>query len=132
MSHNKTKMSLRNDAICIIVFLCLCACNYDDQMEIIPVKIQLVYPDNSIDPYTGARVELTNTMASTFVDSTDATGTARFAVPPGVYSAASSSTLTTTDYRYFFNGTKSQIIISSDSINTIQLKLTMSKKRIVN
>ena len=41
MYYNKTKMSLRNYGICIIVFLCLCACSYDDQMEVLPVKIQL-------------------------------------------------------------------------------------------
>lgn len=109
--------------------------SYDEVPETIRVTVQLVYPDGSaIGPYKGARVELTNANASTFVDSTDASGTATFEVPGGIYSAVSSEvyidTVSAVHYRYIFNGRMDQQIISPDSAsNKINIKLTMTRKR---
>ena len=38
----------------------------------------------------------------------------------------------TVDYRYFFNGAKSQVVVAVDSPRVVTLPLVMSKKRIVN
>ncbi len=108
------------------------ACSYEEQVATCPVSVALVYPANTIEPYRGARVELKDATASVFVDSTDAYGVAHFRVPPGIYETTSSSTLITTDWKYFFNGVKSMIIISPDSTNQLRLELRMSKKRIVH
>ena len=116
----------------IISFILLSACSYDESMETYDVTVRLIYPENSIEPYAGARVELKNATASIFADSTDAQGIARFTVPSGIYEASSSTQLITYDWRYNFNGVKSMIIISPDSTNDIELPLTMSRKRIVH
>lgn len=108
------------------------ACDYDEGITICDVTVQLVYPQNSIEPYQGARVELKDATASIFVDSTDASGVAHFQVPPGIYEASSSDQLLTYDWRYFFNGVKSLNIISPDSTNHIDITLTMSRKRVVH
>ncbi len=107
------------------------ACSYDEDMEVCNVSVELVFPNGS-EPYAGARVELIDSKASIFVDSTDANGVAHFTVTPGIYEARSSNTHETYDYRYFFNGVKSLIVISPDSTNHIPLKLSMSKKRIIH
>ncbi len=116
--------------------LLLTACtSYDEAPETVRVTVQLVYPDGSaIGPYEGARVELINANASTFVDSTDASGVATFDVPGGLYSAVSSEvyidTVSAVHYRYIFNGRMDQQVISPDSIsNNITIKLTMTRKR---
>ena len=112
------------------------ACTYDETLSVCDVTVQLVYPEGSVDPYKGVRVELKDAAASVFVDSTDAHGLARFHVPPGIYEASSSTQLTDstgdTWWRYNFNGVKSMIIISPDSTNQIRMNLMMSKKRIVH
>ena len=120
----------------VIMAALLTACSYDEWLDTCQLSVELVYPDDSIEPYAGARVELKDATASIFVAETDATGTARFQVPPGIYEASSSTqrldTLGTTWWRYNFNGVKSMIIVSPDSINRIKMPLTMSRKRIVH
>lgn len=120
----------------IVAALMLSACDYDEILDTCAVEVQLVYPEDSVDPYAGARVELKDANASIFVDSTDVNGRARFNVPPGIYEASSMSSRndTTGDtwWHYNFNGVRSMIIISPDSTNRILLDLKMSKKRIVH
>lgn len=114
----------------------LSGCSYDEDMEVCQVSVRLIYPENSVSPYAGARVEMKDATASVFVDSTDANGTAHFTLPPGIYEATSNSqyvdSTTSTWWRYLFNGVRSLIIISPDSTNLLTLNLKMSKKRIVH
>lgn len=120
----------------LLTGILLTACSYDEDIEVCPVSIQLIYPENSIHPYPGARVEMKDAVASVFVDSTDATGTAHFTLPPGIYEATTSDqyvdSTTNVWWRYIFNGVRSMIIISPDSANSISVELKMSKKRIVH
>ncbi len=112
------------------------SCDYDEEMTLCQVSVRLVYPNGSIDPYAGARVEMKDSRSSVFVDSTDATGTARFQLPPGLYEATSNSqyvdSVTGTWWRYIFNGVRSMIVISPDSSNQVEMPLKMSRKRIVH
>ena len=112
--------------------LTLVSCSYEESMQLCKVEVQLQYPANSISAYAGAPVLLTDATASVFVDSTNTEGKAFFQVPPGIYQVSSSDTYLTYDYRYILNGVKSQLIISPDSSNQIQLPLTVSTKRIVH
>ena len=111
------------------------SCDYDETVEICPVSVRLIYPENSIEPYEGARVEMKDATSSVYVDSTDALGTVQFNLPPGLYEATTNSqyidSTGNTKWRYIFNGVKSLIVISPDSTNHIELTLKMSKKRIV-
>ncbi|MBQ8065636.1 MAG: hypothetical protein IJ200_08285 [Prevotella sp.] len=114
----------------------LTACDYDEEVDLCSVTVRLVYPENSIEPYDGARVELKDASASVYVSATDGQGTARFLVPAGIYEASSNNTFIDdtgdTWWRYNFNGVKSQILISRDSENTIDVELLMSRRRIVH
>ena len=116
----------------MMLTLFLSACHYDEDMEVCTLQVRLVYPEDSVDPYAGARVELRDTKASIFVDSTDAQGVARFVVPPGIYEASSSEVHLTYDWRYIFNGVRSLIVVSPDSTNRVDMNLKMSRKRIVH
>jgi hypothetical protein len=127
------------NALALLTLSLLPACtSYDEVPETVHVRVQLVYPSNSeIGPYEGARVELTNANASTFVDSTDAAGVATFDVPGGIYSAVSSEvyldTVSAVHYRYIFNGRIDQRVISPDSAsNDITISLTMTRRRYWN
>ena len=120
----------------ILGWCLLAACNYDEQLDLCQLTVTLVYPENSTGPYAGARVELRGLGRDVvFVDSTDASGRTVFIVTPGVYEASSSSqfidSTTATWWRYNYNGVRSQIIADPDSLNTADIVLKMSRKRIV-
>ena len=114
----------------------LSACYYDETIDLCHVTVQLVYPEKSIEPYEGARVELKDASASIYVDSTDANGMAHFQVPAGIYEASSTNSYmdksTDTWWQYNFNGVLSQQLVSSVQVNDILLELKMSRKRIVH
>lgn len=124
----------------ISIVLTITACtSYDELPELVHVRVSLVYPDGSpIGAYEGARVELTDANASTFVDSTDANGVATFDVPGGLYDAVSSQTYIDTvtekrHWRYIFNGRMDKRVISPDSAsNDITINLTMTRRRYWN
>ena len=114
----------------------LTSCNYDETMDLCKLSVQLIYPEGSVDPYPGVRVELKDASSSVFVDSTDVQGMAHFTVPPGIYEASTATQLvdstTATWWRYNFNGVRSMIIVSPDSANQVSIELKMSRKRIVH
>jgi len=120
----------------LLALIMFTACEYDERIDTCPVAVSLIYPDDSVEPYPGVRVELKDQRASVFVDSTDSRGVAHFSVPPGIYEASTATQLTDstgdTWWRYNFNGVRSMIIVSPDSSNIVPLTLTMSKKRIVH
>ena len=113
------------------------SCSYSEDLDLCTLTVQLVYPENTIDPYAGARVELRSIGHNAiFVDSTDAQGTARFTVTPGIYEASSSSqfldSTAATWWRYNFNGVKSMIIVDPDSTNNVEITLKSSRKRVIH
>lgn len=118
-------------SVCVITLLVSCA-DYDEGLKTVSFAVKLEFPSTYDGSYEGLRVELQDAVASTFVDSTDAEGVAHFSVPSGLYKVSSSARKETVDYRYFFNGTKSQVVVAVDSPRIVTLPLVMSKKRIVN
>ena len=118
-------------SVCVITLLVSCA-DYDEGLEVVSFDVKLEFPSTYDGSYEGLRVELQDAVASTFVDSTDAEGVAHFSVPSGLYKVSSSARKETVDYRYFFNGARSQVVVAVDSPHVVTLPLVMSKKRIVN
>lgn len=112
------------------------SCSYDENLDVCQVSVQLIYPDNSISAYEGAHVEMKSAKSSVFISTTDASGRARFTLPPGIYEATSNDqyvdSTSSTWWRYIFNGVRSLIVVSPDSTNQVALELKMSKKRIVH
>lgn len=126
-------------AVAIMVLAMVGCTSYDEMPETVLVRVILKYPDGSpVEAYRGARVELTNANASTFVDSTNAEGIATFNVPGGIYDAATSETFIDTvsgprHWRYIFNGRSDRQVISPDSAaNDITIELTMTRRRYWN
>ncbi len=118
-------------AVCVMTILISCA-DYEEELKTVSFAVKLEFPSTYDGSYEGLRVELQDAVASTFVDSTDTEGVAHFSVPSGLYKVSSSARKETTDYRYFFNGAKSQVVVAVDSPHVVTLPLVMSKKRIVN
>ena len=116
---------------CVMILFVSCA-DYDEGLDVVNLDVKLEFPSTYDGSYEGLRVELQDAVASTFVDITDTQGVAHFSVPSGLYQVSSSARKETTDYRYFFNGAKSQVVVAVDSPRVITLPLVMSKKRIVN
>ena len=113
------------------------SCSYSEDLDLCTLTVQLVYPENTIEPYAGARVELKALgHNAVFVDSTDVRGTTRFTVTPGIYEASSTAqfldSTTATWWRYNFNGVKSMIIVSPDSTNHADITLKSSRKRVIH
>ena len=78
------------------------ACSYDESVELCTLSVQLVYPENTVEPYAGAPIELRSVgRNAVFIDSTDAQGRVRFRVTP-------------------------------DSLNAIDIALKSSRKRVVH
>ena len=121
----------------IIISMVLLSCSYDEGIDTCQLTVTLVYPANTVEPYEGARVELRSIgRDNVFVDSTDAHGTVRYRVTPGIYEASTSSQFVdstgTTWWRYNFNGVKSMIVVTPDSLNQVNIELKSSKKKIVH
>ena len=114
------------------------AFDYNKDITLYDYSIHLYYIENNetIPAPAGLPVEMRDQMAIIFSGTTDASGCAHFQVPAGIYEASSSSNyIGESDgekYRYIFNGVQSMIVISPDKSSEGHLKLTMSKKRIVN
>jgi len=114
------------------------AFDYKEDIALYGYDLQLYYIErgDTIQAPAGLPVDMKDQMAQVFTDSTDAAGTVHFLLPPGIYDATSSSNYidtTGTDwYRYIFNGVQSMIVVAPDKSSRGQLKLTMSKKRIVH
>ena len=128
--------------ISIVSLMTACSSNgafdYDKDVSLCNYSIHLYYidKDESVSAPAGLPVEMRDQMAIIFSGTTDASGCAHFQIPAGIYEASSSSSYIdesgSDKYRYSFNGVQSMIVVSQDRSNEGQLKLTMSKKRIVN
>lgn len=135
-SKNKYTNILTAWGICLL--LVSNACSYDESMELYELKVQLTYQQMSFGEPENARVrvELKDQNAQIFVDSTDINRIARFTVPPGIYEASTSAVYvdsTQADWwRYVFNGIHSQIIVSPDSLNQVEMQVKVTRKRIVH
>ena len=121
-----------------LLCLLLLACSYDESLQLCELRVQLAYQQTSFGEPENARirVELKDQNAQIFVDSTGIDRTARFVVPPGIYEASTSAFYidsTQTDWwRYVFNGIRSQIVVSPDSLNQVEMQVKVTRKRVVH
>jgi hypothetical protein len=74
--------------------------------------------------------------ARVFMAETNAGGAATFMLTPGIYEFSTTSQFIDTSgetwWRYNFNGTRSQVVVSPEAENRVELTLKMSRKRIVH
>ena len=76
--QKQSPKSANSMKVLLLMLLTLLAisCSYDEDMEVCAVSVKLAYPENSVLPYSGARVEMKDATASIFVAETDASGIA--------------------------------------------------------
>lgn len=116
----------------------LLACSYDESLSLCELRVQLAYQQASFSEPQNARVrvELKDQHAQIFVDSTGIDRTARFTVPPGIYEASTNAVYVdsteATWWRYVFNGIRSQIVVSPDSLNQVEMQVKVTRKRVVH
>ena len=114
------------------------SCSYDEAVLLCELRVHVVYQQTTFAEPDGARVrvELKDQRAQTFVDSTATDLVARFTVPPGIYEASTTAsyvdTTEATWWRYNFNGVRSQIVVSPDSLNETDMQVKVSRKRVVH
>ena len=113
------------------------SCSYDESLSLYPLGVKVVFQQTSFgEPDAAVRVELKDMHAQVFVDSTGPDRTAHFVVPPGVYEASTTASyVDSTDvtwWRYNFNGVKSQIVVSPDSLNQVEMQVKVTRKRVVH
>lgn len=114
------------------------SCSYSEELELCELQVQVVYQQASFAEPDEARVrvELRDQHAQVFVDSAGTDRTARFTVPPGIYEASTTASyVDTTDatwWRYNFNGVRSMIVVSPDSLNQVEMQVKVSRKRVVH
>ena len=106
------------------------ACSYDESLTLCELRVQLAYEQTTFGEPQSARVrvELKDQNAQIFVDSTSMDRTARFTVPPGIYEASTSASW----WRYVFNGIRSQIVVSPDSLNQVEMQVKVTRKRVIH
>ena len=118
--------------------LLLFSCSYSEELELCELQVRVVYQETAFAEPDAAqvRVELKDQHAQVFVDSTGTDRTARFLVPPGIYEASTTAsyvdTTETTWWRYNFNGVRSMIVVSPDSLNQVDMQVRVSRKRVVH
>lgn len=81
------------------------------------------------DELSGVNVQLRNTTTnSVFTEATDATGTALFSVPPGIYEASVSVRRSSEGYAYIYNGTSGLITIMNGQRTPASIEVKRARK----
>jgi len=125
------KTILINSFLAAFFALLVLSCSSDDKVDTVQtckVNVTLQYPENSIQPYEGAKVELVDARASVFVATTNAKGVAEFTVPAGIYDVRSSATRGDGTWKFHLNGNKSKVVVSPPTTEiTLEMKLSKAK-----
>ena len=98
-----------NSFLAAFFALLVLSCSSDDKVDTVQtckVNVTLQYPENSIQPYEGAKVELVDARASVFVATTNAKGVAEFNVPAGIYDVRSNPSCRNRTWTPLFVGSK--------------------------
>ncbi len=123
------KTILINSFLAVFFALLVLSCSSDDKVDTVQtckVNVTLQYPENSIQPYEGAKVELVDARASVFVATTNAKGVAEFNVPAGIYDVRSNATRGDGIWKLNLNGNKSKVVVSPPTTE-IKLEMKLSK-----
>ena len=103
----------------------LASCSYDEHISTYNVEVQLSAPVADVP------VLMTNATGSTATATTDATGTARFNLPAGIYSISASKVTDDAYFRHVCNGSLADIAIGS-SATTVALPVTLTTMQTAN
>lgn len=108
-----------------LMLVLLASCSYDEHISTYNVEVQLSAPVADVP------VLMTNATGSTATATTDATGTARFNLPAGIYSISASKVTDDAYFRHVCNGSLADIAIGSGS-TTVALPVTLTTMQTAN
>lgn len=108
-----------------LMLVLLASCSYDEHIDTYNVEVQLSAPVADVP------VLMTNATGSTATATTDATGTARFNLPAGIYSISASKVTDDAYFRHVCNGSLADIAIGSGS-TTVALPVTLTTMQTAN
>lgn len=108
-----------------LMLVLLASCSYDEHISTYNVEVQLSAPVADVP------VLMTNATGSTATATTDATGTARFNLPAGIYSISASKVTDDAYFRHVCNGSLADIAIGS-SATTVALPVTLTTMQTAN
>lgn len=108
-----------------LMLVLLASCSYDEHIDTYNVEVQLSAPVADVP------VLMTNATGSTATATTDATGTAHFNLPAGIYSISASKVTDDAYFRHVCNGSLADIAIGSGS-TTVALPVTLTTMQTAN
>lgn len=108
-----------------LMLVLLASCSYDEHIDTYNVEVQLSAPVADVP------VLMTNATGSTATATTDATGTAHFNLPAGIYSISASKVTDDAYFRHVCNGSLADIAIGSGS-TTVALPVTLTTLQTAN
>lgn len=106
-----------------------CSGDYDEQVDLYQLEVALSFPEGSTVSPVGTRVELRNIRSNTtFVETADDAGVARFRVTAGIYEASVSMTQKLAANKVMvFNGMTKQFTMGQTAQQRIDISLKGSK-----
>lgn len=117
------------------LLLCNTSCSDNDDDDKIDdyktydITIQLIYPEGSdFEPVQDVEVRLSNTSGSAYDAKTNASGTATFTVPAGVYEASVTDVRFGTGESFIFSGINSYITVS-ETMTDYQFTVTLTESK---
>lgn len=108
-----------------LMLVLLTSCSYDEHIDTYNVEVQLSAPVADVP------VLMTNATGSTATATTDATGTAHFNLPAGIYSISASKVTDDAYFRHVCNGSLADIAIGSGT-TTVALPVTLTTMQTAN
>lgn len=108
-----------------LMLVLLASCSYDEHISTYNVEVQLS------TPVVDVPVLMTNATGSTATATTDATGTAHFNLPAGIYSISASKVTDDAYFRHVCNGSLADVAIGSGS-TTVALPVTLTTMQTAN
>lgn len=124
MTNRSYINTIRLTLIAVITTV-LAACSYDEHLDTYTVEVRL---SEAVD---SATVQMTNAVGTRFTTTTDATGTARFSLPAGIYSVSASRVSDDGYFRHVCNGSLADVVISS-KVATVSLPVNITAMQTSN
>jgi hypothetical protein len=114
-------------AVALLGFSVSCEKDDEEPVKTFEVTVQLVYPDG-FEPAASVTVSLKNNITGAVVaNTTDVNGATAFTVLAGLYEATASDVRSDDYFRYFINGSNSNIAVTDTWVNgtSVSVPLTL-------
>jgi len=109
----------------VAIVATLASCDYDEGVTLSALSVTVSYTGSHEGSLQGIVVEATSATQAVYKATTDANGTATIALPVGIYTLSANGYWDDGDYRFHYNGSRSQVTVASGT-NAAELSLGVS------